>query len=105
MPYTVAAKLAAKLGCDLHAPVPIRGTQALYDEIARQIANVAEFKGVVDAEVGNENWNGSYNARDWLGGEVRQGAVPAARRPGRGGAQSADVVPRARQGVAATAHP
>jgi len=68
MPYTVAAKLAAKLGCDLHAPVPIRGTQALYDEIARQIASVAEFKGVVDAEVGNENWNGSYNARDWLGG-------------------------------------
>jgi hypothetical protein len=67
MPYTVAARLAARLGCDLHAPVPIRGTQALYDEIARQIASVAEFTGVVDAEVGNENWNGSYNARDWLG--------------------------------------
>ena len=66
MPYTVAARLAAKLGCDLHAPVPIRGTQALYDEIARQIASVREFTGVVDAEVGNENWNGSYNARDWL---------------------------------------
>jgi len=67
MPYTVAARLAAKLGCDLHAPVPIRGTQALYDEIARQIASVAEFTGVVDAEIGNENWNASYNARGWLG--------------------------------------
>ena len=66
MPYTVAARLAARLGCDLHAPVPIRGTQVLYDEIARQIASVTEFTGVVDAEVGNENWNGSYNGRDWL---------------------------------------
>jgi len=76
MPYTVAAKLAARLGCDLHAPVPIRGTQALYDEIARQIASVAEFKGVVDAEVGNENWNGSYNARDWLGGAFGKSQSP-----------------------------
>jgi len=76
MPYTVAAKLAAKLGCDLHAPVPIRGTQALYDEIARQIASVAEFKGVVDAEVGNENWNGSYNAREWLGGAFGKSQSP-----------------------------
>src|SRR5205085_7333348 len=66
MPYTVAARLAARLGCDLHAPVPIRGTQATYDEIARQIASVGEFTGVVDAEVGNENWNGGYNSRDWL---------------------------------------
>jgi len=76
MAYTVAAKLAAKLGCDLHAPVPIRGTQALYDEIARQIASVAEFKGVVDAEVGNENWNGSYNAREWLGGAFGKSQSP-----------------------------
>ena len=66
MPYTVAAKLAAKLGCDLQAPVPIRGTQALYDEIARQLASVAGFKGTIEAEVGNENWNGSYNSREWL---------------------------------------
>lgn len=67
MPYTVAAKLAARLGCDLHAPAPIRGTQALYDEIARQLASVTAFTGMIDAEVGNENWNGSYNSRDWLG--------------------------------------
>jgi hypothetical protein len=77
MPYTVAARLAAKLGCDLHAPVPIRGTQALYDEIARQIAGVAEFTGVVDAEVGNENWNGSYNARDWLGNVFGKSQSPS----------------------------
>ncbi|MEP7102117.1 MAG: hypothetical protein ABI781_16535 [Burkholderiales bacterium] len=66
MPYTVAAKLAAKLGCNLHAPVPIRGTHALYDEIARQLASVREFTGIIDAEVGNENWNIGYNARNWL---------------------------------------
>ncbi len=66
MPYAVAAKLAAKLNCNVHAPVPIRGSPELYDEIARQLASVAAFTGVVDAEVGNENWNDGYNARQWL---------------------------------------
>jgi hypothetical protein len=77
MPYTVAARLAARLGCDLQAPVPIRGTQALYDEIARQLASVGAFTGTVDAEVGNENWNGSYNGREWLGSVFGASQRPA----------------------------
>ena len=81
MPYTVAAKLAAKLGCNLHAPVPIRGSQALYDEIARQIASVRAFTGIVDAEVGNENWNDGYNSRAWLNNVYGPAQRPALNAP------------------------
>jgi len=68
MPYTVQAKLAVKMRCVLHTCFPVRGTQAQYDFIARQLWSVLSSHPDIRVlpEVGNENWNDSYSHRAWL---------------------------------------
>jgi hypothetical protein len=60
VPYSVAAKLAAKLKCDLQISIPFTASDALMAAAAAQIASVADFSGKVYAEAGNEGWNASY---------------------------------------------
>jgi hypothetical protein len=105
MPYTVAARLAAKLGCDLQAPVPIRGTQALYDEIARHLASVWRVHRHGRRRGRQRELERQLQRTQVLGSAFGAVADTGARRAAGRGTEGADVVQRAGEGLSAPAHP